>query len=40
MNGLLYLIEGDHRVMGEEAAAKQLQQMVSCALRIVSVKWY
>ena len=31
MNGLLYLIEGDHRVMSEEAAGKKLQEMV-CAL--------
>ena len=28
-NGLLYLIEGDHRVIGEGAATKQLQQMVT-----------
>ncbi len=28
-NGLFYLIEGDHRVMGEEAANKKLQQLVS-----------
>lgn len=27
-NGLLYLIEGDHRVMSEEAASKKLQEMV------------
>ena len=33
-NGLLYLIEGDHRVMSEEAANKQLQQLVS-SLRVV-----
>ncbi|KAI0744105.1 CPSF A subunit region-domain-containing protein [Daedaleopsis nitida] len=26
-NGLIYLIEGDHRVLGEEAANKQLQQL-------------
>lgn len=27
-NGFIYLIEGDHRVLGEEAANKQLQQLV------------
>lgn len=28
-NRYLYLIEGDHRVMGEEAINKRLQQLVS-----------
>lgn len=28
-NRYLYLIEGDHRVMGEEAVDKRLQQLVS-----------
>ncbi|OCH91653.1 hypothetical protein OBBRIDRAFT_792005 [Obba rivulosa] len=26
-NGLLYMIEGDHRVMGEEAAARKLEEL-------------
>ena len=28
-NGLLYLIESDHRVMSEEAVEKQYRQLVS-----------
>jgi splicing factor 3B subunit 3 len=30
-----YLIEGDHRVLGEEAANKRLQEMVSSICYIV-----
>ena len=31
-NGYLYMIEGDHRVMGEEAATKKISELVSLKL--------